>query len=483
MLLKLANIFEKLLYNLWLYSYNHFTKNGPKYEKMIFWTNPGDIYKYNSYFKVSFLHKIVLLYFYNPLNCRYVTIFFDGLEYIYLIRFRKTPKISEFFSNFTKHEPNQNPFVKKHKYNYSVIKNTLLHNKDIDLFFILNCVNFHFFEQVRFYNYWIKRDSFPNIIEHIFTKKTLEVYAVNNIKTLLLYLSDDLNQSRENDLYKKNNFYNININAFNLKNHGIFAKKTMKTYKNVYEKYNDFYFKFAYLFPKKKFKSFLEIYVSLLKYKKYKLDNNFKNFYKKLFLIKYKPTDATQFLSDTNVTVMFLRKNKIFNKGRYSRNRQLYRTGVYWCLWLNIINVFGLYYYFYRFVFNFGYFYIPLLILILSIFGSRLVKYRFYNPTTLINEFLIFFKLFRTFSKEFIIYYVYTIYVQFIYSWVNLFVLIKFFWFDWFIAWFNRPSKMVVVKYKKNFVDRYNYNNNTTTPKWIKIVKKNKESKRYHDFT
>jgi hypothetical protein len=26
---------------------------------------------------------------------------------------------------------------------------------------------------------------------------------------------------------------------------------------------------------------------------------------------------------------LFLRKNRIFNKGRYSRNRQTYRTGVY----------------------------------------------------------------------------------------------------------------------------------------------------------
>jgi hypothetical protein len=29
------------------------------------------------------------------------------------------------------------------------------------------------------------------------------------------------------------------------------------------------------------------------------------------------------------LNINFLRKNKIFNKGRYSRNRQNYRTGVY----------------------------------------------------------------------------------------------------------------------------------------------------------
>jgi hypothetical protein len=30
-----------------------------------------------------------------------------------------------------------------------------------------------------------------------------------------------------------------------------------------------------------------------------------------------------------NFLFLFLRKNKVFNKGRYSRNRQTYRTGVY----------------------------------------------------------------------------------------------------------------------------------------------------------
>lgn len=75
----------------------------------------------------------------------------------------------------------------------------------------------------------------------------------------------------------------------------------------------------------------------------------------------------TQF-SNTNVTkyvdlltldtynMQFLRKTKIFNKGRYSRNRQFYRTGVYWCLYLSIILFTGLYYWFYHFIVNFGFF-------------------------------------------------------------------------------------------------------------------------------
>lgn len=39
----------------------------------------------------------------------------------------------------------------------------------------------------------------------------------------------------------------------------------------------------------------------------------------------------TKFLSNDSkkLELLFLRKNKVFNKGRYSRNRQIYRTGVY----------------------------------------------------------------------------------------------------------------------------------------------------------
>jgi hypothetical protein len=46
----------------------------------------------------------------------------------------------------------------------------------------------------------------------------------------------------------------------------------------------------------------------------YKVSNMIKNFL---------------FLPVRSVTILFLRKQRIFNKGRYSRNRQLYRTGVY----------------------------------------------------------------------------------------------------------------------------------------------------------
>jgi hypothetical protein len=54
-----------------------------------------------------------------------------------------------------------------------------------------------------------------------------------------------------------------------------------------------------------------------------------------------------------NYFVLFIRKQRTFNKGRYSRNRQIYRTGTYWCFYINILAVFGLNFVFYKFTINF----------------------------------------------------------------------------------------------------------------------------------
>ena len=56
-----------------------------------------------------------------------------------------------------------------------------------------------------------------------------------------------------------------------------------------------------------------------------------------------------------NFEFQYLRKNKVYNKGRYSRCRQNYRTGVYMCMYLSVVSIFGLYYWFYKFSFNFTY--------------------------------------------------------------------------------------------------------------------------------
>lgn len=106
------------------------------------------------------------------------------------------------------------------------------------------------------------------------------------------------------------------------------------------------------------FKNFNEI-----KFEKF-LSHNFM-----MFPIKFKPSNILFFLSQSTfkkLNINFIRKSKVFNKGRYSRNRQYYRTGVYWCLYINIVLLVALYFWFYRFLINFGYLWWLLFAFILS---------------------------------------------------------------------------------------------------------------------
>lgn len=106
--------------------------------------------------------------------------------------------------------------------------------------------------------------------------------------------------------------------------------------------------------------------------------------------ILFKPTSMDKYNSVNKVhtenNILFLRKNKVFNKGRYSRNRQTYRTGVYWCLYINIVAVLGLYFWFYRFTINFGYTWWFICIFVLAFFLPKILKFNLYNPKVFINE-------------------------------------------------------------------------------------------------
>ena len=91
-------------------------------------------------------------------------------------------------------------------------------------------------------------------------------------------------------------------------------------------------------------------------------------------------------LSDA-VNVEFLRKNKVYNKGRYSRCRQNYRTGVYMCMYLSVVCMFGLYYWFFKFSFNFTYLWWFFIGFIGSFFLPKIIKYRLYKPSVIISKF------------------------------------------------------------------------------------------------
>ena len=97
----------------------------------------------------------------------------------------------------------------------------------------------------------------------------------------------------------------------------------------------------------------------------------------------------------------FLRKNKVYNKGRYSRCRQNYRTGVYMCMYLSVISIFGLYYWFYKFSFNFTYLWWLFTLFVGSFFLPKIIKYRLYEPTVVSNKFFDFFKWFFLVCKSF----------------------------------------------------------------------------------
>jgi len=120
-----------------------------------------------------------------------------------------------------------------------------------------------------------------------------------------------------------------------------------------------------------------------------KINNSFRVFLNTYWPTRIKPNNFYKFndLVNNNDSInMFLRKNKIFNKSRYSRNRQLYRTGVYLCLFINAIFVYFYIFSFYRFSFVFGYFWLGIGLLIISMTLGRAMKYRFYNPLNLYSE-------------------------------------------------------------------------------------------------
>ena len=123
-----------------------------------------------------------------------------------------------------------------------------------------------------------------------------------------------------------------------------------------------------------------------------------KNFFKKNKDLVHKPnyssTSINKYLNLKNIknfNFQFLRKNKVYNKGRYSRTRQNYRTGVYMCMYLSVVSILGLYYTFFGFIFNFSYLWWFFISFLASFLIPKIIKYRLYEPNTLFYKFCDFF--------------------------------------------------------------------------------------------
>lgn len=123
--------------------------------------------------------------------------------------------------------------------------------------------------------------------------------------------------------------------------------------------------------------------------------------------IKYSVSSLAKYITPvSDYTLYFLRKNKSFNKGRYSRNRQNYRSGVYWCLYINVIALFSLYFLFYRFSFNLGYLWWLFYCLPASFIFPYAIRNKLYSPQGFYNS-----------VYEFMHFILYTIHIIFFNKW------------------------------------------------------------------
>jgi len=125
------------------------------------------------------------------------------------------------------------------------------------------------------------------------------------------------------------------------------------------------------------------------KSKFFKVSNFFWKLHKPLFELVF---EKFNFKKRKNFSVLFLRKTKSFYKGRYARNRQTCRVIVFWTLAFNLLWLFGLYFFFYQFSFNFGYTWWGVYFFFLSFLMPTILKYKYYNPINMLNEFILFFK-------------------------------------------------------------------------------------------
>ena len=211
---------------------------------------------------------------------------------------------------------------------------------------------------------FFKKDSFKKFLIISFITNNKFLYY-NNVIDLFLF-SYYFNKTKIIlGLYRFSNLLNINIIKF--------FTKFNNNYNGIFNKY-------------------IRLYI-LDNYNKYLFLQNLKpKIELKLNNSLYTPKIATSsiyknisLLDSGNIEFQFLRKNKVYNKGRYSRCRQNYRTGVYLCMYLSIVSIFGLYYWFFKFSFNFSYLWWFFIGFLGSFLLPKIIKYRLYEPSTMIN--------------------------------------------------------------------------------------------------
>jgi hypothetical protein len=296
-----------------------------------------------------------------------------------------------FFENFLK---NKNLFLK-----FIVFKNLITINETRIFFW------------VKFLKKNIQNYNFKNILFKDFFLTILRLLAVfNRQKSIKYYFY--LNDRKVLDLivlkkkfYKKCRNYYVNEDNYWLDffraNKEYFFYKNSRIYKNFWLDYSIDTYQLKMLLEKLAIKT--QSKPNFDKFKKLNFFENLvvnidkkslKNFFKTFWPTRHESNILTKFVDllwNKDSTIFFLRKSKIFNKGRYSRNRQIYRTGVYMCLWINVIFVYFYFFSFYRLAFNFGFMWIGLGLFIIAMTFGRAARYRLYNYFNVYNELKLFF--------------------------------------------------------------------------------------------
>ena len=361
---------------------------------------------------LSYFEKLFLTFFYrnNIFNKSIANIFTNNN----LLKFRQSnyPLIFFFHLYYDRFDyifSDLKILVKYYRYfnNSKVFKKTLMSLRSV---FFKNKVksnrisNFLIFLIVQ--KFLFKR--YYNLCSSIYFK----AYSTNNLVKLnwlfYIFLTNSKNLLKIYDLSKYDEWYIYNFKEGIVKKHvdkvsKRFIKKPSPLKKKFSEdriKYLIKIYKHYNFFLKSFVKNYKSLYTSSLIisknfFVKITLDKRWYSILKAYYPVRFSESSLSKHIKLENINnyvFFYIRKNRIFNKGRYSRNRQLYRTGVYWCLWLNVMLVYGLYFLFYRFTFNFGYLWWGLLIFMYSTIFSRVLKYNFFNIFYVRDEMLNFLK-------------------------------------------------------------------------------------------
>nr|YP_010411979.1 Ymf67 [Tetrahymena rostrata]QBI37947.1 Ymf67 [Tetrahymena rostrata]URP31139.1 Ymf67 [Tetrahymena rostrata] len=364
-----------LLHYIWLVLYIIFSIIFSVFVFLFYRKKKTDLSKYkNNYFS-----KIILIFFANKnLNLfkQYLTT--SEINLIEIERSMNWPTLNFIHSNINKIDKNnKNIFDKKSFKNYYNTFKFLKENK-INLN-IENSENF-------LLNF--------SIIINILKLKYKKFYYLNilDLLVLLLIAKNSTSNKKFNISVFNTNYFNDYVNYIKLTNIDNTNKNSYLLVINSNTNHIiNTKFKSTVIKSNKVFNNLNNFIYNTDSNKNFliNLNENFLNSLKKIFKISFSSSNITKYISNyttNNSIILYLRKNKIFNKSRYSRNRQTYRTGAYWCLYVNIIAVIAFYFWFYKFTFNFGYVWWILYIFILSFFLPRALKYKFYNPIKILNE-------------------------------------------------------------------------------------------------